>query len=653
MEKPFIQHRVAIWDKIASQTETPESQPITITLPDGTEIQGESFFTTPNEIAKRIKVKCIIAKVNGVLWDLNRPFESDANLELIKFGTPEGNHVFWHSSAHVLGQALEQLYDNVSLADGPPLDDVGGFFYSCKMGEQTVSQNDYDQLNKLMEQMRNEDHPFVRIELTKDQAAEMFKDNKLKLDIISKIPEETPCTAYRCGSFIDLCRGPHVPTTGMVRAIQVTKNSAAVHKATDTALQRVYGISFPDKKLMKKHLRFLEEMKERDHRTIGRKLDLFMFHELSPGCAFFLEHGTRIYNTLVDFIKREYRKRGYTEVITPNMYNCDLWKTSGHYKNYKEDMFLVECDKKEFGLKPMNCPGHCLIFQSKLRSYRDLPLRIADFGVLHRNEIHGALSGLTRVRRFQQDDAHIFVREDQIGEEILKCLQMLKYVYDIFGFQFSMCLSTRPEKAMGEVEVWNRAEEMLKSSLTQFGKEWSINERHGAFYGPKIDIELTDAIGRKHQCATIQLDFQLPINHNLTYKTETGYERPVIIHRAILGSVERMIAVLLEHTAGKLPFWLSPRQCIVIPIDNKFSDYVMKVHKAIFNAGYYVDYDLGTNQFKKKIRESQLLLYNFTLVIGSREVENGTVNVRVRENQKEQKEVDLDEFVASLKELIP
>lgn len=393
--------------------------------------------------------------------------------------------------------------------------------------------------------------------------------------------------------------------------------------AKNDSLQRIYGISFPDKKQMTEYKKFIEEAAKRDHRKIGKEQELFFFHELSPGSAFMLPHGARIYNTLMDLMKEEYHHRGFTEVMSPNMYNMKLWNTSGHAAKYKENMFCLEVEKEEFGLKPMNCPGHCLIFGHRERSYRELPLRLADFGVLHRNEFSGALSGLTRVRRFQQDDAHIFCMPTQIENEMDGCFDFLKHVYGIFGFQFHLKLSTRPESYLGELSVWNNAEAMLEKSLNKFCQannvEWELNPGDGAFYGPKVDIVISDALNRKHQCATIQLDFQLPERFQLQFRTDHGnqeggdgaFARPVIIHRAILGSVERMMAILIEHFGGKFPFWLSPRQICLVPVAAAFNGYAQEIVDKLTALRIYADADLSDNTLNKKIRNAELAQYNF------------------------------------------
>jgi threonyl-tRNA synthetase len=462
------------------------------------------------------------------LWDLTRPLEGDCLLELKKFEDKEGKMVFWHSSAHVLGECLECSF-GAHLCIGPPTEE--GFYYDAYMGNHSLSESDYPGIKAKAENVCKQKQTFERIVLTKEEALKMFADNPFKVQLIStKIPDGGYTTAYRCGPLIDLCRGPHVPTTAAIKAFEVTKASSSywLGSVDNDSLQRVYGVSFPDTKMMKQYLTMVEEAKKRDHRLLGTKQELFFFHELSPGSCFFLPHGTRIYNRLMEHIRHQYRVRGYNEVVTPNMFNIDLWRISGHADHYLENMFTFKVEGQDFGLKPMNCPGHCLCFGNRVRSYRELPLRMADFGVLHRNEYSGALTGLTRVRRFQQDDAHIFCRFDQIKQEVADALDFMQHTYGIFGFTFELDLSTRPKKALGSIDLWNKAEAMMTEALNAFGKPWKINPGDGAFYGPKIDIKVFDALGRRHQCATIQLDFQLPIRFNLRYRSNKHEDEAVV-----------------------------------------------------------------------------------------------------------------------------
>ncbi|XP_075215792.1 threonine--tRNA ligase isoform X2 [Lycorma delicatula] len=637
----YILDRLQLWDKLKSQydaeiaAKTPES--IKVTLPDGKEIEGQSWRTSPFDIAKGISQglanSAVIAKVNNVLWDLDRPLEGNCSLQLLKFDDHEAQQVFWHSSAHVLGEAMERVYGGC-LCYGPPID--SGFYYDMFIPEKQVTNADFPALEGVVKNIVKENQAFERLEMKKEHLLEMFKYNEFKVRILNEKVTTPTTTVYRCGPLIDLCRGPHVRHTGKIKSFKITKNSATYWegKADAESLQRVYGISFPDAKQLKEWEKFQEEAAKRDHRKIGREQELFFFHELSPGSSFFQPRGAHIYNKLIEFIKNEYRKRGFQEVVTPNVYNSKLWQTSGHWAHYSENMFSFDVEKEKYALKPMNCPGHCLIFDHRPRSWRELPLRMADFGVLHRNELSGALTGLTRVRRFQQDDAHIFCAVSQIGDEIIGALDFLRHVYSIFGFTFQLCLSTRPDNYMGEISDWNTAEKQLADSLNSFGEPWRENPGDGAFYGPKIDITIMDALKRSHQCATIQLDFQLPIRFNLSYISESGERiRPVMIHRAILGSVERMIAILTESYAGKWPFWLSPRQCMIVPVGPMFDDYAVLVKQQIFDAGFVCDVDIDAGDtMNKKIRNAQLAQYNFILVVGEREKSSNTVNVRTRDN---------------------
>lgn len=670
-QPPFIAHRIEIFDRLKAKFDADIAakprEPITITLADGSVKQGTSWETTPADIAKGISnsllKRTVVAKLNGdpeQLWDIERPLEKDCKLELLSFEDELGKKVFWHSSAHILGEASERRF-GCNLCIGPPIE--SGFYYEMGLpGGAAVHQSDWKPLETLVGQIVKEKQPFQRLVLSKDDLLEMFQDNKYKQHIIKdKIKDGEFTTVYRNGPLIDLCRGPHVPNTGRIETFAIMKNSASyfLGNKDNDSLQRIYGVSFPDKKQMAEHKKFLEEAAKRDHRKIGKDQELFFFHDLSPGSAMWLPHGTRIYNTIVAFLKEQYWKRGYNEVITPNMYNAELWKVSGHWDYYKDDMFTFGVEKDTFALKPMNCPGHCLMFSHRERSHRELPWRVADFGVLHRNEASGALSGLTRVRRFQQDDAHIFCREDQIKEEIIDLFDFLRTVYGLLGFTFKMKLSTRPDKFMGQRETWDMAEAKLSEALDEFAKTpggtpWELNEGDGAFYGPKIDITISDCLKREWQCATIQLDFQLPQNFGLEYMTSEmvakpkedaneapkakpeepehnaevaheagakkerfikpltpGCARPVMIHRAIAGSVERFTGILIEHFAGKWPFWLSPRQILVIPVGVGYFKYAEEVQQ-IFKAQHmYVDVDLSGNTLQKKIRTGQLAQYNF------------------------------------------
>uniref|UniRef100_A0A6M2DWL6 threonine--tRNA ligase n=1 Tax=Xenopsylla cheopis TaxID=163159 RepID=A0A6M2DWL6_XENCH len=655
----YIEERLVLWDKLKAQYDAelqamPEKT-IIITLPDGKEVEGLAWKTSPYDVAKGISQgladNTVIAKVNSELWDLDRPLENNCSLSLLKFDDFEAQQVFWHSSAHILGEAMERVYGGC-LCYGPPIDN--GFYYDMFLENKGISNLDFPYIENLIKSIVKEKQAFERLVMKKEDLLQMFAYNPFKVRILNEKVTTPTTTVYRCGPLIDLCRGPHIRHTGKVKSLRVIKNSSTYWegKADAETLQRLYGISFPDNKLMKEWEKIQEEAAKRDHRKIGREQELFFFHELSPGSCFFQPKGAHIYNTLIDFIRKEYRKRGFQEVVSPNIYNAKLWQTSGHWAHYAENMFSFDVEKETFALKPMNCPGHCLIFDNRPRSWRELPLRLADFGVLHRNELSGALTGLTRVRRFQQDDAHIFCAPEHIRQEITSCLEFLRDVYKVFGFSFQLVLSTRPEKFLGDITVWNEAEKALAESLDNFGEKWKENPGDGAFYGPKIDITILDALKRAHQCATIQLDFQLPIRFNLSYVSETGdKKRPVIIHRAILGSVERMIAILTESYAGKWPFWLSPRQVMVIPVGPNFDEYAKQIKDQIYSAGFMaeVDTDAG-DTMNKKIRNAQLAQFNFILIVGEKEKSSGTVNVRTRDNVIHG-ELTVEELITNLKKL--
>lgn len=638
-------------------------------------IDTDFLKKTPLQLASELFFKnevneFVVCKVNDQITDLNTTFheinetikEPNKTIQYFTFEDPEGKEVFWHSSAHILGCALERKFGNaLKLCDGPALISKdangaqqllnGGFFYEGYIeNNQRIATEQLEELEKYMQDVVKEKYPFQRLRINKEIAREIFKYNPFKLDIIDKIPDNDPVTLYKCGELVDLCRGPHLPNTSFIKAFKLTKLSGAYWKGDEKQplLQRVYGISFPKSKQLEEWQNNIEEALKRDHRTIAKKQDLFFFHETSPGTPFFLPHGTRMFNKLVEFIRKQYKKRGYDEVITPQMFQKELWITSGHWEHYKEDMFTViegtasQQKEETIGIKPMNCPAHCLMFDSKTRSYKELPLRLADFSPLHRNEPRGSLTGLTRVRRFHQDDSHIFCAPEQVKTEIENCLEFVKFVYsDIFGFNLKFNLSTRPQKFVGDIEKWNKAEESLKECLK--GYNWRLNEGDGAFYGPKIDIQIEDSLQRLHQCATIQLDFQLPIRFNLKYQGDNDQlHTPVIIHRAILGSIERFIALLTEHLGGKWPFWLNPRQCFICPVasdKDELVQYCHQVKEEIFSraeqrgvySNYYVDVDVSDKTMKKKIREAQLLQYNFILVLGEKEMKEKTVSVRKRD----------------------
>uniref|UniRef100_A0A8B9RDM4 threonine--tRNA ligase n=1 Tax=Astyanax mexicanus TaxID=7994 RepID=A0A8B9RDM4_ASTMX len=492
----YISERLELYNRLKKESDAilakqaANSQPISVVLPDGQKVEAQSWITTPYQLACGISQgladNCVIARVDGGLWDLDRPLEKDCSLELLRFDHEDAQAVYWHSSAHILGEAMERFYGGC-LCYGPPIEN--GFYYDMFLDEQKgVSSTEFGDLETLCKSIMKDKQPFERLEISKETLLEMFKYNKFKCRILNEKVETPTTTVYRCGPLIDLCRGPHVRHTGKIKALKIYKNSATYWEGRSDmeTLQRIYGISFPDSKMLKEWERFQEEAKNRDHRKIGKDQELFFFHDLSPGSCFFLPRGAYIYSTLTEFIREEYWRRGFQEVASPNIYNSKLWETSGHWQHYSENMFSFPVEQDVFALKPMNCPGHCLMFGHRPRSWRELPLRLADFGVLHRNELSGTLTGLTRVRRFQQDDAHIFCTMEQIESEMKGCLDFLRCVYDVFGFSFQLHLSTRPEKFLGDIAVWNQAEKQLENSLNEFGEPWKLNPGDGAFYGPKV-----------------------------------------------------------------------------------------------------------------------------------------------------------------------
>lgn len=659
-----------LWQEhLKELAEKPRSD-ITVVLDIGdgnpTTIVGKSWESTPGsflkDLPKDFTANVVIAKIDGKeLWDLNRPLERDCKVSYLPFDHPEGREVFWHSSAHCLGEACEVEFGCL-LSHGPPT--AQGFFYDMAMPDgRVVRETDWAPLDKKAAQIFKERQSFDRLEVTKENLKKMFAYSKYKLHYIDHLVEGEKSTVYRCGTLVDLCRGPHIQNTNKIKTFKIMQNSSAyfLGDQANDSLQRIRGVAFPDKNGMKEHLKFLEEAEKRNHQKIGKEQELFFFDEVSPGCPFLLPNGTKIFNALQKLLRSEYRKRGYQEVQTPNMYDVGIWKTSGHWQHYKDDMFKLDVEKREWALKPMNCPGHFMLFGHRDRSYRELPLRVADFGVLHRNEASGALSGLTRVRKFQQDDSHIFCTPDQISTEFEGLFDFLKSIYGLFGFTFKLKLSTRPEKYMGDLKDWDYAEDQLRLALNKFmGDDWEINEGDGAFYGPKIDITIADALKREFQCATIQLDYQAPINFKLEYITDTkagdkqkqddadktkeaatNRARPVVIHRAIIGSFERFLGILTEHFAGKWPFWISPRQILIVPVMPALNDYAKEVQQILQGDKLYVDVDVSGNTLQKKIRTGQLAQYNFIFVVGAQEKESRTVNIRNRDDPASQAKGEL------------
>ncbi len=619
---------------------------IKITFPDGASKEfskGTTALEIATGISRGLAEEAVTAKVNGVLYDLTRPIESDATLQLLKFDSADGKSVFWHSAAHVMAQAVTRVFPFAKLTIGPVFE--SGFYYDIE--HDPFRPEDLEKIEKEMAKIVAEKLEIKRKVLAKAEALEIFKDNEYKIEIINKdVKTGDEISAYQQGDFIDLCHGPHVPNTSYVKAFKLTKIAGAYWRGDvkNRQLQRLYGVAFPSRKQMDAYSTLLQEAEKRDHRKLGKELELFMFHDWSPGSAFFLPKGAIIYNELISFVREEYRKRGYKEVITPQLFNKALWELSGHWQHFKENMFVLNVDEDEFALKPMNCPSHILIFKNRTRSYRELPLRLADFCNLHRNELKGVIGGLTRARKFAQDDAHIFCTEEQISSEMMQLLDFVKFVFsDTFKFEFKTKLSTRPEKFMGDLQLWDVAEKALEGALKASKLKYEVKQGEGAFYGPKIDFDVRDAIGRDWQLATIQLDFQMPLKMEAEYEGQDGKRHTaVMIHRAILGSLERFTGVLTEHYAGKFPLWLSPVQVRILTVADRFNDYANQLQKRYFEAGIRAEADEKAESVPYKVREAELDKVNYILVVGEKEVAANTVTVR---KGKEQFTVDAEKFM--------
>ena len=564
--------------------------------------------------------------------------------------------MFWHSSSHILAQAVKRLFPEAKLAIGPSIEN--GFYYDFDV-EKPFSEEDLAKIEEEMKKIIKEDLELERFELPREEAIKLMeeKEEPYKVELINDLPDGEVISFYKQGDFTDLCRGPHVPNTGVIKAVKLLSSSGAYWRGDEKnkMLQRIYGISFPKASELEEYLNMLEEAKKRDHRKLGKELDLFFFDETAPGMAYWMPKGFKMMNILIDLWRKVHEERGYLEFSGPQLNSSELWKTSGHWDHYKEDMFvLTDSDGKEQALKPMNCPNAIKIFASKLRSYKDLPLRFSDIDVIHRNEKSGQLNGLFRVRMFRQDDAHNFITQDQIGTEIKDIIEIAKYLYGIFGLDFELTLSTRPEDYMGDIELWNEAEANLRSVLDELCGEgqYRINEGDGAFYGPKIDIKMKDCLGREWQMGTVQVDFQLPLRFNLSYIDSNGDKKtPILIHRALFGSFERFIGIITEHFAGAFPAWLAPVQVKVLPISDNQKEYADKVVADLKAAGIRVELDDRQEKIGYKIREAQLSKVPYMLILGEKEVEAGAVGVRAR------KEGDLgamkaEDFIAKLQEEI-
>lgn len=558
----------------------------------------------------------------------------------------ENLEILRHSAAHVLAHAVINLWPDAKPTIGPVVEE--GFYYDFDKKAAFTPED----LKKIEYEMRNiikKNEKFEKIELDEKKAKDMFKDNKYKLELIDDfLKEGEKLTAYKEGDFVDLCKGPHVESAGKIKGYKLMKISSAYWKgdSSKTSLQRVYGIAFPTKEEIKEHLRLMEEAEKRNHRKIGQQMDLFSIHEEAPGMPFFHNKGTFIWNTLVEFMREKMRVRNYEENKTPMILNKSLWLKSGHWDHYKENMYFTKIDEGDFAVKPMNCPGNLLVYKSKSHSYRELPIKAGEFGLVHRHELSGVLSGLFRVRAFTQDDAHVFCTEEQLQDQIIELIELVDEVYSTFGFEYNVEISTRPEKAMGSKAVWDKAEDALKKAMKAKKMDFVINEGEGAFYGPKIDYHLKDAIGRTWQCGTIQVDFSMPEKFDLTYEGQDGRKhRPVMIHRAIYGSVERFLGILIEHYAGKFPMWISPMQIRVLSIADRHVDYCNKVLEKLKDAGLRTEIDNKKLTMGKKVREAQLAKVNYILVVGDKEIEEDTINIRTRDNEV-LGAMKLDEFIS-------
>ncbi|MED0588012.1 threonine--tRNA ligase [Bacillus subtilis] len=609
------------------------SKHVHIQLPDG-QIQeypkGITIKEAAGSISSSLQKKAAAGQVNGKLVDLSFKLEEDAELSIVTLDSQEGLQVLRHTTAHVLAQAVKRLYGEVSLGVGPVI--LDGFYYDMKLGKSLAS-GDLEAIEKEMKNIINENLEIKRIEVSYEEAEELFaqKGERLKLEILKDIPRGEDITLYQQGEFVDLCRGPHLPSTGMIKAFKLTRVSGAYWRgdSKNEVLQRVYGVAFQKKKDLDAHLHMLEEAAKRDHRKLGKQLGLFMFSEEAPGMPFYLPKGQIVRNELERFSRELQTNAGYDEVRTPFMMNQRLWEESGHWDHYRDNMYFSEVDDTRFAMKPMNCPGHMLIFKNSLYSYRDLPIRMAEFGQVHRHEYSGALNGMLRVRTFCQDDAHIFVREDQIESEIKEAIRLIDEVYRTFGFEYSVELSTRPEDSLGDDSLWEASERALARVLEELGLSYEINEGDGAFYGPKIDFHIKDALKRSHQCATIQLDFQMPEKFDLTYINEFNEKvRPVVIHRAVFGSIDRFFGILIEHYGGAFPVWLAPLQVQIIPVSHVHLDYCRKVQAELKQVGIRAGIDERNEKLGYKIRESQVQKIPYVLVLGDHEEQEDAVNVR-------------------------
>ncbi|MGB4131170.1 MAG: threonine--tRNA ligase [Tepidanaerobacteraceae bacterium] len=628
---------------------------IQVTLKGGvkkTYPKGISLLEIAEDISKKLAKEALVAKVDGVLRDLSYKVQDDSVVEILTFDDEEGRKVFWHSTSHVMAQAVKRLFPDAKLAIGPAIDE--GFYYDFDM-EESFSPSDIEQIEKEMAKIIAENYSFSRKDVSRDEAlSDLEEQNEpYKVELVQALEDDANISFYNQGEFSDLCAGPHIPSTGKIKAFKLTSLAGAYWRGDEDnkMLQRIYGISFPKKSMLDEYLHRIEEAKKRDHRKLGRELDLFSLHEEGPGFPFFHPKGMVLWNILIDCWRKEHQKRGYQEIKTPIILNEELWQRSGHWEHYKDNMYFTKIDDMAYAVKPMNCPGGILMYKSNSHSYRDLPIRLGELGIVHRHEKSGVLHGLMRVRCFTQDDAHIFMMPSQIEEEIIGVIDLVDYFYKIFGFEYHVELSTRPENSMGSDELWEQATNALQKALEKKGMPYKINEGDGAFYGPKIDFHLKDSLGRTWQCGTIQLDFQMPERFDLSYIGPDGEKhRPVMIHRVIYGSIERFIGILIEHYGGAFPMWLAPVQARILPISEKHLEYARKVKQQLEEAGIRVELDERNEKIGYKIREAQMQKTPYMLIVGDKEAEENTVSVRVRE-KGDTGQQSIESFIEEVKEL--
>ena len=626
---------------------------IKIKLPDGSVKEYESGVLVGDvtkDISEGLYRAAVGAVVNGRVMGYEEPINEDSDFRVVKFEDAEGKEIFWHTSSHVMAAAIKELWPETKFAIGPAIAD--GFYYDMDL-EHRFTPEDLEKIEKKMKEIAKADLKLERVEISRDEALKLFKEEgqDYKVELIEDLPADELITLYKMGdAFTDLCRGPHLVSTKKIKAIKLKAIAGAYWRGdSDKAmLQRIYGISFEKAKELEEYEVLQEEIKRRDHRKIGKEMDLFAFHEEGPGFPFFHPNGMILMNELLDWWRGVLDNNGYGEIKTPLILNEDLWHRSGHWDHYKENMYFTKIDDEDYAIKPMNCPGSVLTYASNQHSYRDLPIRLAEFGQVHRHELSGTLHGLFRVRTFTQDDAHVYCLPSQIKEEVYKMIDLADLLYSTFGFKYTIELSTRPDDFMGDIKDWDFAEDQLKAALEERNIEYQINPGDGAFYGPKIDFHLLDAAKREWQCGTIQLDFQLPANFNLEYVDEDGSKkRPVMLHRALLGSVERFIGVLTEHFAGRFPLWINPRQVTIIPVADRFADKANELADKIKEAGFRVNVDSRSEGVGYKIRAAQMMRANYMLVVGEKEIESGLLTVRNRDGE-ETKDVKVEDFISQI-----